>query len=573
MRYFRIIFLIFLFTLMISILFGYPRFYLNDEWISANQLNHLVIGADLLHGYYPYGQTPYAMGHGNVLSYTLAFSIVSAPVYILFSLFGDSFRLFVNVLWLALVVLFIILIETSFSQYARYKGIPWTYGLLLSALVLFVLNMWLYQPFVWKEFPELAALVFTNHILFALSMPMVFLIFREVFENDWWGVFGFIAVLSGSSYLFWSSTAKDHILALLFFLIALFFLIRFVKKGSYLNLMSSYIAIGWTAWVRPELGFGLLILFIISGLVIAYRKGIKEELKTFLCGFASIFGALPLFINNYGLTGNPFTNPFTIGFQAGTENSIDVMGNLIISQYSLNFLNPITFFPGLYRIFFDPKTPIAAGIFQVSPFAFMAVILIIWLTVLFIKKRRYFGNSQDRTIVIIMFLVSLGVLFPYMRSIAFLGTDGGIIPDIRYLSPIYIPLAILGCSLLKKIGFEEKDLKKTLESFVWIGLVTLPLAFIVLQAFIGNSMVKQLQVQAWINYTFLIIVATAVILVILGKVKKEWLWYLIPVLFASGLIWYTIVGYRFTTTLLEHYHFWLPVTNWTRLIFLKIFPW
>ncbi len=43
--------IIFCIILILSISFGYPGIYLNDEWISANQLNHLIDGKNLLYGY------------------------------------------------------------------------------------------------------------------------------------------------------------------------------------------------------------------------------------------------------------------------------------------------------------------------------------------------------------------------------------------------------------------------------------------------------------------------------------------------------------------------------------------
>lgn len=573
MHPFRVVLIIFLFSLAISILFGYPRIYLNDECISANQLHHLLMGIDPLHGYYPYGELAYALSHGNTLSYTLALPVMSLPSYFLFSFFDDSFRLFVNISWFALIVLIVVLIDIWYPRYARYHGVHWTYGALFSASIIFVLNMWLYRPFLWQEYPELAALVFTNHLFFALSMVLIFLIFREILSTDWWGLFGFIVVLCSSSYLFWSDVAKDHILVLFFFLVALYFLILFNKKRSYLNLVSAYIAVGWVAWVRPEVGFGLLLTFIIAGLVVSYHAGLSGEIKTFLCTVASGFGALPLFLNNYGLTGNPFTNPMTMGHQLETNYAIEAMGKSVSSFYSPQFFDPATFFQGLYRIFLDPKTPNAAGILQVSPFAVLAFILITWIIVTGINRKDLFPSFQDKSVILVTIIMTIGITFTYFNCIPWLGDNGGMVPDIRYLSLIYIPLAILGCMLLKWVGFQDYDLKKTIVSFIWVALFSVPFSFIVLQALIGNSVVHQLQVQTWINYVLLTVVTITVIMVIRGKIGKEYLLYLIPVLFVSNLIWFFIVGYRFPNTVWAHYHFWLPTTNWARIVVLQIFPW
>ncbi|MCK8519890.1 hypothetical protein, partial [Methanoculleus sp. 7T] len=166
---------------------GYPALFLTDEWISADQLNHLVTGTDPLFGYEPYGGGGYAESHHNVLCYTLALPIVSLPMYSLFSLFGDDFRLFVIILWSALLLVLLLMVEFWYPQYARWRGIPWTYAAIISWGVLFVLNMALYRPFWFVRgvhpydlsvYPEVAAIVFTNGVAFALFGVLAFLLFR-----------------------------------------------------------------------------------------------------------------------------------------------------------------------------------------------------------------------------------------------------------------------------------------------------------------------------------------------------------------------------------------------------------
>ena len=113
--------IIFCIVFILSISFCYPRIYINDEWISANQLNHLMEGKNLLYGYEPYGEPAYAEAHRDILCYTLALPIISIPAYLLFTGFGDHFRLFMNILWIGLIFLVLLLIHRHFPRYtARY---------------------------------------------------------------------------------------------------------------------------------------------------------------------------------------------------------------------------------------------------------------------------------------------------------------------------------------------------------------------------------------------------------------------------------------------------------------------
>ena len=139
--------LIFVSVLLLSITVGYPALYITDEWISADQLNHIIEGRDLLYGYTPYGASDYAASHHNTLSYTLALPVVSLPAYHLFSLFGDHFRFAVVLLWSAILLAILLMIEFWYPNYARWRGIPWTWAGIISWGVLFVLNAALYRPF------------------------------------------------------------------------------------------------------------------------------------------------------------------------------------------------------------------------------------------------------------------------------------------------------------------------------------------------------------------------------------------------------------------------------------------
>ena len=70
--------LIFVSVLLLSITVGYPALYITDEWISADQLNHIIEGRDLLYGYTPYGASDYAASPHAPLCYTLALPAVSS---------------------------------------------------------------------------------------------------------------------------------------------------------------------------------------------------------------------------------------------------------------------------------------------------------------------------------------------------------------------------------------------------------------------------------------------------------------------------------------------------------------
>ena len=355
--------------------------------------------------------------------------------------------------------------------------------------------------------------------------------------------------------------------------IFLYFFISWIHSGSLLHLLSGYIGIGWVAWARPEVGAGLFIIAVVGGIILAYREGIVKEAKTFFCSFSVLFGAIPLFLNNFGVTGNIFTSPMAMGYQRVSVSSVEIVTRQISTQFRFGFSDAGGFLQAIYSIFFNPHQAKTAGIFQVSPISFLAVFFVILFVIFVVKKKKFFCSVLEKKVAILTLLVSIGIFLPYCRSLSMLGNDGGIVPDIRYLSLLYFPLIILGLLFLKKLEFDEQNLKKTLESFFWIGIVILPLSFIVLQACIGNRLVVQLYAVKLITYVLLGIVVVGIVLVIRKKMNKDQLQYILPLLFIANCIWFLIVGYRFPSGIWAHYHFLLPVSNWARLIILKMFPW
>jgi len=88
--------LVFLFALFFILTFSNPALFLNDEWITVNQLHQLDQGTQVIINEGKYGTfvngtpSPYFAERHNLLGYTMMLPILSLPVLKLFGLFGDS---------------------------------------------------------------------------------------------------------------------------------------------------------------------------------------------------------------------------------------------------------------------------------------------------------------------------------------------------------------------------------------------------------------------------------------------------------------------------------------------------
>jgi len=86
------------------------------------------------------------------------------------------------------------------------------------------------------------------------------------------------------------------------------------------------------------------------------------------------------------------------------------------------------------------------GVIPLIPI-FLTAILI--LPVLILRKTFRF-DQREKLIAGTFILISCAVLCAYINRAWIMNTDLGIIPDIRYLTPIYLPLTIIGLMIFRK---------------------------------------------------------------------------------------------------------------------------
>ena len=125
--------LVFLFALFFIITFSNPALFLNDEWITVNQLHQLGEGHQVITNEGKYGTFmngtpgPYFEARHNLLGYTMMLPVLSLPALWFFGLFGDQFRIAVVLLWSMLPVAMAVLVDAYRPDYARWRGIRWTW--------------------------------------------------------------------------------------------------------------------------------------------------------------------------------------------------------------------------------------------------------------------------------------------------------------------------------------------------------------------------------------------------------------------------------------------------------------
>ncbi|MDD2255406.1 hypothetical protein [Methanoculleus sp.] len=109
---------------------------------------------------------------------------------------------------------------------------------------------------------------------------------------------------------------------------------------------------------------------------------------------------------------------------------------------------------GLYGAFFEPARAGSAAFFQVSPLSFFALLLAAAAGYALIRRRSTGIPSQDARLLAFFALAAALVVFAYARSLPGMSASPGIVPDMRYISPAYLPLLVIGVYALKHAGLD-----------------------------------------------------------------------------------------------------------------------
>ena len=497
--------LVFLIAILLALTFAHPAMFLTDEWVTVNQLAQLHDGNQVItnegkYGFFQNGTpSPYFVKKQNLLAYPLFLPVISLPAYWLLDLIGNNFIVFIFYLWTFLLITLALTLNTLFPEYIRIGKWRWTTWFIVGIFVLFFLNLYLLRVFTFfgeGAYPEIAAIATTHLILFAFLAVLIYEISRTLFENIEYALFSTLTCMSCSSYLFWTNFCKDHLLVAFLVTAIILMLVKLWYTENLVFLLGAFGLSGLLAWARPEVALG--IAAALSGLVFYIWLCMKNSSSTrnrYLIILAPAFtfvGAIPFFINNYLFSHNIFI-PTVVFWANNTSSSVtSIAGESIILQNTSNvsggFLvyiqqktmgfNLSTVFTDLYGIFFSPQSG-SIGVFPIIPIFLVAILI---LPGFIISKKIQF-TKKDYQMIGILMLVSLGVFIPYIVQIESMNINGGIVPDVRYLSPVYLPLTLIGLLIIKQIPEISERSLELIKGMLATWCIFIPLSLLVISRY------------------------------------------------------------------------------------------
>jgi len=589
---------VFFLVFFIGLTLAHPAVLLNDEFITTNQVRQLHAGHQFIVNEGRYGlaengsMSGYFSYRSNILGYSLFLPVISLPAFWLIDLTGEQIAYVVLIVWTMTALILLLLIDHYFTLFSYLGKWRWTSAMAAIIFLLFFVNLYFYSKFTIdavESYPEILAIVLTNIVLLAISGMLIYEICRTIFEDLTFSFFGCIVCLFSSSYFFWSTYCKDHILALVCFVSIVLFLVRFIKTDEFWYLPLAFMGCGLLAWIRPEIAFWGAILIVCICVYTLLRFLSRDRpgyspLAVLCSPLWTFLGALPFFLNNYIVTGNVLLPVESLYLTSGnatvewdTSHSLVRVGGSVNSLQSVIAMHlpsipvsPFKTIEDLLGIFFYSNFG-KICVFTLVP-AFFVMIVIGAIFIIF--KKIQFG-SEDKRFIILLFLISGVVFMAYAYQIHSLNVDGGITPDIRYLSPLYFTLSLIGLIILKKINILPEDHAESIKELVYICVIGIPLSIILLCTFYPlhpNFIKGDIPIGIFFNlYVMAIIILTTIVLIysLYQNCCKKIVSFMMLLLFAVPFFWQVnIIFLYFSFSGFAGHIFWIPVVHvfWNSIV-------
>ncbi len=586
---------IFLLALFFLITFSNPALYINDEWITANQLHQLDIGHQAIYNEGKYGvfsngtTTAYFQSHNNQLGYTLMLPILSLPILKIFGVFGDAFRYPVILLWTLLPIIVLLLVELYYPRYSKFHGIKLLWIALPVMFVLFLYNMLNYTifPYSAADAPkEVAAIVFTQYIIFALLCIVIFKICEMIFKETKYSIFGTLAIICGSSYIFWAGNAKDHLLVAFILSLVILSMIKFIKSGKHTYALLAFLLIGLMAWARQEVAIAIFIFTLIFYFAYQAKDYLKNKntasLIMLLVPLITPFGAIPYFLNNLYVMGNPFISSFNsfsrsninVSLASGSEqlaSNVSAASNAATGSsvsYGFNIFDGISnIFNAIFGYYFSvnwlelPSNFIGVlfkpangnmGLFGVAPILGLTIVFLIY-----VYKR---SDEKSRLMIYFLLAILIGCIFAYLPMIDIMNSDHAIAPDMRYLSTAYLPIGVLGLFVIDSLISKDnkKELVNSLPKYLLVITPVLLIALLLIQPF-GSTTEGQVFTLTLMTYIALLLTIICATLKIYGKIGEKHFTILLMILIALPFAWQMFNLFILSAGKFNGYSYWIPL--------------
>ncbi len=341
---------------------------------------------------------------------------------------------------------------------------------LLAISILIPISLNSFKPIYFPKWGELISIEFTNILISALLILIIYLLFKELFGNRI-GIFASFFVILATPISFYAITLKHHSLSVLLTLLAFYFFYKCINKKQNKFIYFAYILAGLCVWVRILDGGVLLISLLVADMLL-FKRRVQYIL---LISIIILLSLIPFFTFNYVVLGNPFSiiertpltdKPVSLNiandYISLDENPSKYKQTELLDQ--LGFIwdtNVKPNWPEMLGYALFSKLNNTFGIFLFSPFLIIALAFIVERI-----KWKMKLNAVDTFfgiyVIILLATYSLLQIVFNINSLIYIVTHTPAVLEYRYLLILYIILLYFVFRINKIRKLVEDKFKKLL---------------------------------------------------------------------------------------------------------------
>ncbi|MCC7556635.1 MAG: hypothetical protein KO254_11105, partial [Methanoculleus marisnigri] len=293
----------------------------------------------------------------------------------------------------------------------------------------------------------------------------------------------------------------------------------------------------------------------------------------------TIIGAIPLLINNALVTGNHLVPAFYVyekKILAGASGE-EIIGageavngvvqsvpappggiSGFLSVLANHFSPSWSTLPGdIFGILFAPASG-NMSLVAISPLIVLAIIL---LPVIYLDWRRG-ERPQNLAVVAFLAVIACAVWVAYIRSLPGLNASHGIVPDIRYLAPFYLPAGLLGVYAISRFNGEYNPRKRTLLQMV-VLVVSAPVLLIVMMLIYPTGAQYADYVVFFARIVFVLLAVTLALIAARKRfeIPHAWIAAAMLLLIAVPFAWQLMMVFLYSAAKFNGYPLWIPLVE------------
>ncbi len=171
-------------------------------------------------------------------------------------------------------------------------------------------------------------------------------------------------------------------------------------------------------------------------------------------------------------------------------------------------------------------------------------------------------RPQNLAVVVFLAVIACAVWVAYTRSLPGLNASHGIIPDIRYLAPFYLPAGLLGVYAISRFNGEYSPRKRALWQMAVVA-VSAPVLLIAMMLIHPTGAQYADYVMFFTRISFVLLAVTLILIAARKRfeISHAWIAAALLLLIAIPFAWQLMMVFLYSAAKFNGYPLWIPLVE------------